>query len=503
MMLSPIRFKNAQSFYDFLNRLHHSDLIKLVTNNGKIICPSVPQLASKFIQANDNNIYFRDDIKSFLEQASADEINNTSVRFFDAQNREISLAQIKSDLTLMNELQWSKEPVLLMQRMNSIFYSSTPMPSLGSRKDVLKAKLMYWNEQFRGTVQAAKSHLEFILDLSSISKSLMTITGDEIITVPAPYQGADLIAPLVKDLLKITAIEEIKLKSKLVTEIQQSTNQQKNSELTSWVNELDVNIANVKAIQHYLIQILTEQREKIQKAKNKFHQLVQHDGNGEAIVKKIADLKEKINEQVQALNRLESNYKTLKPLAVFAAVAGLPILAITGVIIVCGLLLPTMYFGAALAFISFSLITFAFITQTRLATNKITDGLTQLQEGIEATFDNTLDQKRTELKQLKRQVSTLELDVQFVSDFGKAEESLNWSLGNITLQISDIEKDLLEIELVEKLDEAQSKEKSSVKLFTTDAGDVTLFSRSLPLPEREHIHDHQLRRSNSTDGLSM
>ncbi|MBL7481724.1 hypothetical protein [Legionella bononiensis] len=508
MILSPLRFNNSQSFYDFIIRLQNSGLVQIVTINGrqKIVRASLQNLESKFLKANDNNIYFLDDVLEFLHQETAESLSHSSIRFIDSQHKEVTLSQIKSDLTLCNELQGSKEPVLLMERMNPVLYSSSPFPSLDKLEDVLNAKTKYANAPFHDSVKGAKNRLGLILNISLVSKSLMTLTGNEIIPIPTPFQATELITHINKDLLKITIIEEIKLKLYLLNQIEQSTNLQKKAELTRWVDELDVNISNIKEIQHNLSEILTDQRDKIQKAKNKFLQIVHHDATLYTIHNKIRDLKNKIQVQEQDLQRLESNYKILKPLAVYGVMVGLPVLAVAAVIFVSGLLLPTMYFAMALAFISVILITLGLLSQTQLFTNKITDGLTQLQGSIEAKFDNTLEQKRSEINHLKSQVATLEIDVKFASDFVEVEPSLNLSLDNMSLLNNEIEADLQEIEQIEGKDGTQNKKKSDAKLFASNAGNISIFSRvskSLPLPGRTPPSEHQLSRSNSNVELSM
>ena len=508
MILSPLRFNNSQSFYDFINRLQNSGLVQIVTINDrqKIVRTSSQNLESKFLKANDNNIYFLDDVLNFLHQEPVESLSKLSIRFRDSQHKEVTLAQIKSDLTLCNELQSSKEPVLLMERMNPVLYSSSPFPSLSQLKDILKAKAQYANAPFHDSVKGAKSRLDLILKISLVSKSLMTLTGNEIIPIPTPFQATELITHINKDLLKITIIEEIKLKLYLLNKIEQSTNLQKKAELTRWVDELDANISNIKEIQDNLLKILTDQRDKIQKAKNKFHQIVQNDATLNTIHNKIRDFKNKIQVQEHDLERLESNYKILKPLAVYGVMVGLPVLALVGVIIVSGLLLPAMYFAMALAFISVILITLGLLSQTQLFTNKITDGLTQLQGSIEANFDNTLEQKRYEINHLKSQVGTLEIDVKFASDFVVVEPSLNLSLDNMNLLNNEIEADMQEIEQLEGKDGSQNKKKSTDKVFTSNAGNISLFSRvskSLPLPDRALHSVRQLSRSNSNVELSM
>ncbi|KTD49274.1 hypothetical protein [Legionella quateirensis] len=505
MILSPLRFNNSQSFYKFIKRLQKSRLLEIETNNGlqKMTSSTSPHLGSKFLKANDNNIYFLDDVFKFLKQESPESINQSSIRFFDLQNNEVTLAQLKSDLTLCTELQWSKEPVLLMERMNPVLYSSSPFPSLGKLEDVLNAKTQYANASFHNSVKSAKNLLDLILNMSLLSKSLLNLTGTEIIPIPAPFQTTQLITHIKKDLLKITLIEEIKLKHYLLNQIELSKDQQKKSELTHWVDELDVNISNIKEIQHNLSKILTNQRDKIQKAKNKYLQIVQNDATLYTIHNKIRDLKNKIQVQEHDLERLESNYTILKPLAVYGVMVGLPVLAVAAVIIVSGIVLPSLYFAIALAFISLILITLGLLSQTQLFTHKFTDGLTQLQGSIEAKFDNTLEQKRSEINHLKSQVGTLEIDVKFASDFVEIEPSLNLSLENINLLNDEIEADLHEIEQIEGTAGTQNKTKSTDRVFTSKAGDVSLFSRgikSLPLERTQNV-EPQIRRSNSNAEL--
>jgi hypothetical protein len=422
MILQPISFKTPQDITKFLFVLRSSSKR-----------PSI-------LKAEDGNLYLIEDIKQYMSQASEDELNASRITFKNSENNPITLAQIKANLNLIKDLSTiSWETSQYISSWNDKLYSDSTLPSLKTVDEINNAKKSYNNTKVHVSIGHSKAVIPLLQIASNLSKIL---TGVE---VPNSLRSADFINSMQKDFLKITLIQEAKLKHHLLNQIKGLANQQDVDAINQWIKEIEENNSKTKELLQIVLDSLKNHQRITNAARLKYSQL------SESIIKeneaKIQELKKEEATQLELIDKLEKRERVLHRPTVNGIFFGVPILVIAALSVSVSLIV-TPFIGLVAAVVAVGLsagIAFLF-------TESLISLYRTLFQKIDLSFLVSSDIKK--LEGMENQRSTLQKDVFFWNEYNKLDAQFRVTGGNHDALIGALESDLKEIEVFGKQLEA-------------------------------------------------
>ena len=499
MILNPLRFKTAQDVDHFIKRLQMSGLISIETKEGQqyISSSSYLTLGKNLLKANENAIYFLDDVQQFLKNASSEEINASTIVFSSSTIQKITLAEIKEHpKNTLSSLQWSAEPLFIIKRLNPAAFSTQPFPVLTTAEDIKKARTVFDNSDLYFAMNMIYNNVKFIEQLPP--KSLLKETE---MSIPIPSKVVNFINYFNIDILKITLIQEIKLKSHLLNQMNSLKNQQEKDMLNQWIKVIDENNLKTKTLFKLLINFTKYHHDKTEVAKLKYQQIITSDPTLEKTKNQIADLISEAKIQKKQLKKQQSLFNILKPLAVYSLLIGLPIVAfslsLTLLVFLAPVLLPPTLIACGL-----TLLLLGTLMLTTSLGNTLTRGISNIKKSIEEKF--SLEEKLTKIEAIKAEYEVLQSHVNFATEYSKVEKELDATdKENNAIKIT-LDTNLLEINGIEVTEQLKSDKITPDAASNHSINDVSLFrhkrsdSDSLPsFNQKNDEQEHHLKGSSS------
>lgn len=307
MPLSALNFGQPEDFNQFINRLL---ALGYVDVNGQA------SLQNKLLQADNQKIYFLDDVQEFLQTASDEEIQSSQIIFQTAQNEPVTLAQMKTEIfaekdspkpnrfssllqklslglfsssdkaeadAYYEKLQYINKYSELIEHLSIGLFSFSPNLSWYSASDVKLSKNEYQNDAFYNAIDVNQMITSFV-------SSLNLASSDKVPSPVNPNEGIDWIT---KDLLKVTCIQESKLKKHLQNERMKTRDELTLFEIDRWIKEINSHQSQTKKLLVEIREAAQEQLNRINSAHLIYQSHLAEDPEFVKANQKIADLKKK------------------------------------------------------------------------------------------------------------------------------------------------------------------------------------------------------------------
>lgn len=461
-MLQPIRFKNSQELTQFINRLHTMGLIEI--NNSKeghvTIEPAQTSLSAQFLKAEDGNIYFLADVQEFLQHASNEEIQATQINLFTVQKKSVTLAQLKADPGLLENLAVSREISTLILMLNPEIYTLPECTSVTGKEEISSKKQTYNNEALHSQIRLILSYKSLMKSVTDFNHLTHSLNGFKVVGhLPFPFQSADFISQPNKDIFRITIIQEKELKNQLLTALEQCEQQEEKDQLNLWIKEIEINTSKIKEVLQIIKTKLEEHQEMTQKSKEQYQEFTKDDPILEQKKNKIAALKAEIKNQETSLEKQRSLFATLKSVTVVGTFILIGLLA-TMALVITPLIALSLYpvtiltgiIGVGITLLSLSVL---LVPPLRA---RLSQGLLWIKNVIENQFDSRITIKETRLNDLKDEENLLNGQVDFCNAYDKLKEQLVGTVIDHGDLIREIESDLHEINDFEASQKTQTIE---------------------------------------------
>ena len=470
MPLQPIRFSTAQDLNNFLGHLQALNLITLEDNSIK----TTPEFAQRFVKATDGSIYFLDDVMEYLNDASEEEINASELSFFvgfvpalllaNSDVKSVTLAQIKADSTLVEQLHRMDVPPAFISLLNPNLYSDKPFTVLTGKEAIEKAQASLSNKKLSEAVIAAHSALDTLDNLMSLVKWSKTAQ------IPLQFNSSDILLKLQQDTYKITLMQQIKLKYRLQKELKFTKDFGDRVQLLQWIQTIDSENAAVRRLLSRVIEKLQFHNENVKDARVKYAKMLADDPSSEKLQ---AEIEAKIKEATELFESIESSesvFAVLKPILLYGTMIALYLLVMAVVLFAPALI---MALTATMPLLGLSLVIIETVSVILLSTLAV-DGIIDLGRLIENKLDSVVDEKREQHVKLSEELAELQVDNLFRITFSQNSPEFIINGPEHDAFIEQIENDLLEIDTVEAL-EASKIESIRTLHQTSKVSDAGLF----------------------------
>ncbi|CEG56134.1 hypothetical protein [Legionella fallonii] len=421
MPLQPIRFKTAQELNDFLDYLETLNLITLEDGAVK----TTPELDKQFIKASDGSIYLLNDLLQFLNEASEEEIaasepsffiGNAALIFNTANLKPVTLAQLKADPNLIEQL----TPVNLapiFSSLNPKLYSDDALPSLVGAKNIEEVKKSYNNERLSQLVIKASSSFSSLfpsletLSAASVGSLLPLVSLKKPMLVPFAFKGSDLFPDTLRDIYKITLMQQIKLKYRLLEELEVVPGLEEQQQLKQWIEAIDKENAAIKKLSSTVLEQLEVHTETVKEVQERYAKMLEEDPSGEKLKAEIEAKIKEAKELFDSAKNLEPIFDVLKPILVYSTMVALYVLFLAALIVT---LMLTAIWTAPIPLLGLTLLAIESIAAPLLAIPLVM-GIFELGQLIRNKFDDVLKEKYTKNQELSLEVVSLQVDELFRS----------------------------------------------------------------------------------------
>lgn len=443
-MLQPISFKTAHDITQFL-----------VVVRSKSSSPSI-------LKATDGNLYLVQDLKKYIDQASAEELGASSITFKSkgSDNKSITLAQIKENLDLIQTLEpidWVNSQFI--SKWNDKLYADVPFPALNTTEEINQAKKLYDNTSITAGTKLSSSMLQFGQDFTEFAQKLSDIP------IVTPIKLTDVINSMQKDFLKITLIQEAKLKLHLLNQRSNLTNQKDIDSVNQWIKEIEENNANTKELLKKIIAFLKHHQTRAKAAKAKYLQFNPETMKGSKA--RLDELKEKEQKQQRLVDKLVERERILRNVVANVLFFGLP-----AVVIIALIVIPAVFASPLIGLGVMALVLGLSAGAIALFAEKIASFYSTLPH----KFNFSLGKSEAEqLEQMSIERNRLAKDVYFWNEYNKLDPELREMGGKDDALIEALETDLREIKTFEDQLDAP---KPSAETQPTPVSAVSIFKQA-------------------------
>lgn len=420
MTLQAVRFKTREEAHHFIQKYVS---LRTIDKHSKI--PNITKPFKNFIISTEGFVYFLNDIKNYLTCASEKELKDSNIRFKASDNEIISLSQLKNQSSLFDKIKPSLNTYLLLTKVNLNLFQSKSLPSLNSMKDINEALIQFNTKDFHDLTRRHLSEIELIkysLNRTSLERF---------------YSHFKYITSLHKDLLKLTILEEDKLKNHLSNELTKLSNQEEITAVNDWIATIVQNREETLKYFQELSDCLSDIQTFIADKKLRYQRIADNDPTLEKTKEKINRLSaEKIPLESKVQDK-ENNLIRSQVLAVggilFAPVILLPIVALTLVITL------------APAFLMIAAGITALYAIALIVTFSINDTYQKAISAIENLVSKPLDDLKEQLTDLNHTLEYAKEDVIFMQDYPEWHDNFIPQFGNPNHIMKELYSDIREL----------------------------------------------------------
>jgi hypothetical protein len=416
-MLQPISFNTAKDITQFL-----------LVVRAKSSSPSI-------LKAVDGNLYLVDDLKKYINQASEQELNASRITFKSADNQFITLAQIKENLDLIQKLEpidWRNSQYISL--WNDKLYADEPFPALNTMEEIKQAKNLYNNSEIHNNIKLSASMLQFARSMSDFAESFAKFP------ILTPVTSTDVINSMQKDFLKITLIQEAKLKHHLSNQLSHLNTQQEIDSIKQWIKEIEENNSNTKELLQKIIEFLKQHQAAAKAAKTKYSQS-NPDKMSEAQARLDA-LRTNEKTQQQLIDKLVDREHILRNVIANVLFFGLPAVVIMAITVIPAVFISPLL-GIGLLILALGLSVGAIF----LFGERIASFYSTLPEKLNFSLAKNDIEK---LEQIQTERYPLEKDVYFWNEYNKLDADFKKTGCSHEVLIEALESDLKEIKEFEE-----------------------------------------------------
>lgn len=388
MLLQPIQFNTAQDITNFLNHLVEIKAIQL--NDDKT--PHILFIDKNCLLKDKNGmLYLSETVKNYVNNHSIEELNNSTITFLNKDGVTVSLSAIKNDPDLMTTL-FSFIDMDYISGWNLNWYSELQVPPLRTGEQIDKAKKIYDNRQLHKSISTSNYLLSDIPSMAKLAKnSLLALNPN------------NLISKMQKDFLRITLLQENKMKKHLINEKTKLTNENDIKKIDEWIQELDNNRLETKELLESVLSIAKITRKKITKT--------------QVIINSMREanlpIEDKSNEFQQANKKRSDLFESISNWEKFFTVLA-PTLLWTGIVLTLAIPFAALIVSMLFAPPFFSLIVpLLFIVggfTVILFNEEIGEAISSIDNALKTKLDSLLDNKLAELSELENQCNKLTSD---------------------------------------------------------------------------------------------
>lgn len=485
MPLMPIRFKNAQDLNAFLSHLQDLELITLENDSVK----TTPELAKQFIKATDGSIYLINDVLNYLKEASEEEINASKLSFFTGavpalsslRNNvtSVTLAQIKADSTLVEQLHTTDIPAAFISVLNPNLYSEKPFTVQVGQDAIAKDRASLSNKKLAEAVTAANTVMENLDALMGLLKGSTKTSS-----LPLPYHSSDFLLELQQDTYKITLMQQIKLKYHLQKQLQFMKDFEEKALVLQWIRTIDRENAAMRQLLSNMITMLKTHNDSAKEARVKYEKMLADDPTLEKLKAELEAKSKEAKELFDSIENSEAVLAVLKPILVYGTMIAAYLLLMAAIIVTPALI---MALTTTMPLLGLSLVIIETVSVVLLSALAV-DGIFELGQLIENKLDSIVDEKNEQYKKLSEELATLQVDNLFITAYSKnSAEFIENGPGHDAF-IEQIESDLFDVDTLEA--EGQSKMESIRALHRASKPSVAgLFQQKPEAPRHSSADD--------------
>ena len=387
MMLQAIHFEKAQDITNFIDRLVTSDAIEIDKKKSRISIKKTNYL----LQASDDNVYFLDDIRRYIEVASDEDIAASTLTIVTKGNLRVTLAQLKADKRLIDTLSPPLNIWEFIQQWNVNCYSDfSALERMRTDDDIHQAKMTYDNHKWHDVVTfnktssslAIRSHianeeLRFQMMLAPTDKTL--------------FSNLFVMSTMHKDFLTVTLLQESKIKQHLLNATKFTEGKFAKEALREWIEAIERHNITARDVLQVMIKACDEISKMVEDANAKYAgscrtpmALKREKQVRDALARDIKALQKSISRQEFVGNKISS-------IAVYGLICVGFLLMVTAVpmAFIVNPFAGILVLGAVVAIVAWS--------------DKVANGLMLMKNAIERKKDAFLDGKYEKISTLKKQ----------------------------------------------------------------------------------------------------
>lgn len=427
-MLQPIRFNNPDELDDFILLLEDQELVSIENKDGaKCIEFSID--SNPFIKTYNGDTYYLHQVQEFVNQASEAEMEAFADTFMTRERQDITLAQLKAEPDLFNDLLVDTGFMFLLKLLNASLYIKFDPLLFNSVEDVKNLQVLFSNTPL----------IDYIQHICSLAKmgrtgviALTSLLAGNLGTLIAP----DAISPtfqttsIMMDVLKSSLIQEIKLKHYLLEELLKKQTIEVAKALEQWIHSIDHNIQWVKYFLKTSLQTYAETHARVITAVGRNELLLEEDFCQSAAQVQIELLRIQIDAKKEKQTRKKDLVDTVKSVVFYGIGVALPLLALTLTFVLVFFMI-SFYAGplyAPAAILLWTVPAFFILFDLSFETEILSTAATKFRTKVDDFFDAKLDVGNSDIAQMNKQVLRLDQDIKLVNEFSSKANTYAFTL---------------------------------------------------------------------------
>ena len=473
-MLQAIRFNDPSELNQFILYLEDQNLISIEDKEGTHQIQFITE-ANCFLKAKNGDTYLLEAVQKFVDEASDADIKEFADTFLTKEGQEVTLAQLKAQPELFNQLLGDAEFISLLKLLNPSWYENIGQLKFANVEDIEALKALFSNEKLVRNIKFGTSLFNIISSLESINS---TPGEDSFSVIELEFFDQKIVTrKILVDILKLSLLQELTLKFHLLEELKNSRTIEIKQAINEWVQATDDNIQSAKSFLNHSLKLLAKKQASVKTAIGRYELLTEDGFSQESAKLEIEKLQAAIAIKEKKIESKASLLDTLKPVVFFSVALGLPLLTIGLILLMVGLFATPAALaitGSVIALLLGSLLFDA-------VANKIADSIFKPVDKIINYFTDKSENEQKDIVQMQKQVFHLEQDIKLVNDFAINREIYEFVANDYESSMAEIDTCLQAVADVEqpffepvapKVEGTLSAKASGSVGFFKDAGQV-------------------------------